>query len=270
MFEKIFSELGLSLNCQRIFSYLVENPPTHARQIAEHLDIPRPSIYDYLRILIEKGLITERYEENKRVFCIDDVKNIPMLLEQKIETLQTEKKKIEKVLPSLLNQTNFFEPKMKFYTGPEGMKQVLNQMMLYRDIETILMWPMSEMLSVFGKSYLENLNKQRIKQNISIRGIYPQDKKVNYKENPFLGIGGRHLREIRFAPKGMTWNMGYWLFKDKIAFLSSHKEGFGFIIHSKDLAELQKAQFEAIWEISKPAKPEPQHTDQFLKSIGEI
>jgi hypothetical protein len=37
--------------------------------------------------------------------------------------------------------------------------------------------------------------------------------------------------------------MSYWLYADKAAFISSRRETFGFIIHSKDFAELIKAQF---------------------------
>ena len=49
----------------------------------------------------------------------------------------------------------------------------------------------------------------------------------------------------------MTWDMGYWMYEDKVAFLSSEKEGFGFVIHSKDFANLIKVQFEEIWKVSK-------------------
>jgi hypothetical protein len=48
----------------------------------------------------------------------------------------------------------------------------------------------------------------------------------------------------------MTWDMGYWLYEDKVAFLSSEKEGFGFVVQSKDFANLMKVQFEEIWKIS--------------------
>lgn len=269
MFNKIFNELRLPLNSQKIFSVLIEKGPSNARMLSERLDIPRPSIYDNLKILISKGLVTERMEENKKVFCVDDIKNIPLLLQEKIKGLQSEKENIEKILPSLLKQTSFFEPKIRFYSGHEGLQQIMNQAIFHHNTETIIMWPMSEMIKVLGKEFLSDLNIKRIKRNISIRGIWPKDKKVNLKEYPFLGIGAGHLREIRFAPKGMTWDMGYWMYEDKVAFISSQKEAFGFVVHSRDFCNLIKAQFNAIWSISTPVKPEPHHTDVFLKEINK-
>lgn len=267
MSPKIFKGLDLPENTEKIFQNLLEKGPSTARQLAERLDIPRPSIYDNIKILTGKGLVTERTTENKKLFCVDDINNIPELLQSKIETLQNEKRYLEKVLPTLIKKSSFIEPKIKFYTGKEGLHQVMNHIMWHSNIETILFWPMSEMLKVFGKEYLEELNKKRIKRNISIRGIWPEDKKVALKDYPFLGVGEGHLRDIRFAPKGMTWDMGYWMYEDRVIFLSSQKEAFGFVVHSRDFANLLKVQFDAIWKISTPAKPEPENTDKFLEDL---
>ena len=165
MFTKIFQELGLSEITQKVFSDLISKGPSTARQLAERVAIPRPSVYDHLKILIKKGLVMERSEEGKKVFMIDDVKNIPELLKDKISSLQAEKTKFEMELPSLLQKVAFIEPQVKFYTGKEGMKQVINQIMLNRNIETELFWPMSEMMKVLGSEFLESLNKKRIERN---------------------------------------------------------------------------------------------------------
>ncbi len=267
MFDKIFEELNIPENSRRVFKDLVESGGSTARKISERLDIPRPSVYDNLKILIEKGLVTESYEDNKKYFFVDNIENILELIQEKINYLKKEKASIKDILPSLASITNHVEPKFKLYSGAEGLKQIMNQIMLNSNIDTILMWPMSEMMKVLGKEYLEELNIRRIEKNISIRGIWPNDKKLKLKDYPFLGVGREHLRELRIAPANMTWNMGYWMFKDKVGFLSSEKEMFGFIIQSKDFTELLKTQFEAMWQISTPLKPEPQNTDIFIKKV---
>ena len=269
MFSKIFDELNISSNARLIFTALMEHGPMTARQLAERVDIPRPSIYDHVKSLMQKDLVAERTEENKKVFFIDKLENIPDLIQEKIDILQKEKKNATDALPTLLKQVQFYEPKIKFYSGIDGVRQAMNTIMWDDNIETILMWPMSEMAKVLGEDYLADLNKKRIKRNISIRGIWPEDKKLDFRKYPFLGVGGRHMRDLRLAPKGMTWNMGYWMYADKVIFLSSRKEMFAFVVNSKDFTELIKAQFEIIWNISKPVKPQPEYTDTFLESIGE-
>lgn len=267
MIDKILKDIGLPENAGRIYLKLLETGNSSARLLAENLNIPRPSVYDNLKVLIKNGLVVEREEENKKIFGVDDVKNLPRLVKSKIETLEASEEEIRKIMPLLSKQAKTLEPKIKFYSGPEGVKQVLNGLVWNKNIETYTMWPISEMVDVLSKEYLANLNRRRIRQNISIRGIWPQNKAVNFKDHPFLGVGKGFLRELRLAPKGMDWNMSYWVFADKVAFISSRKELFGFVVTSWDLVELMKTQFEVIWKISKTIKSQPQYTDEFLKTV---
>jgi len=267
MFKKLFEDLGLSENTRRVYLQLIENGASSARMLAENLSIPRPSVYDNLKLLIQKGLVIERNEENKKLFQVDDLKNLPRLLTNKISSLQKEQKELEDILPRLLSQAQAVEPKIKFYSGVEGVRQVLNDMLWYKDLHTMALWPISEMVELLGKEYMADMNRKRIRQKLSTRGIWPEDKKVDLKNHPFLGVGEGFYREIRIAPKGMTWNMSYWVYADKVAFISSRKETFGFVIHSRDFAEMIKAQFEVIWKASKPIKAEPEYTDPFLRTV---
>lgn len=267
MFKKLFEDLGLSENTHRIYLQLIENGVSSARKLAENLGIPRPSVYDNLKTLIQKGLVIERNESNKKLFQVDDLKNLPQLLTDKINALQKEEKDLRELLPKLLEQNHTTEPKIKFYSGIEGVRQVLNDMLWYKDLNTVALWPISEMVELLGKDYMADMNRKRIRQRLSTRGIWPEDKKVDLKNHPFLGVGERFYREIRIAPKGMTWNMSYWVYADKVAFISSRKETFGFVINSRDFAEMIKTQFEVIWKVSKKIKAEPEHTDSFLKTV---
>lgn len=267
MISDLLHDVGLPENAIRVYLRLAETGSASARQLAENLNLPRTTIYDNLRFLFEGGLIVEQDEKDKKMFGIDDTKNLLHFVKTKIELLEDREKKIKELLPDLPVNARTLDPKIKFYSGTEGMKQALKDMLWYKNIETLTMWPISEMVEILGEEYLENLNRRRIRQNISIRGIWPHDKTVDFKRCPYLGVGKRHLRELRLAPKEMDWNMSYWLYADKVAFISSRAEGFGFVIHSRDFVDLIKTQFEVIWKLSKPIKREPQYTDEFLKTV---
>lgn len=267
MFDSFFQELGFGGGTNRIYSYLVEYSGSSARQIAENLNMPRASVYDNLKILIQSGLVVEQVRNNKKVFFIDDPKNIPRLLTEKISRLEKEKKSVEDLIPNMSKSSNSFEPKIKFYSGKEGVKQVLNDLLWYKNIETQALFPISEMVAVLGKEYFENHNRERIRRGIYIKAIWPKARSVKFKEQPALGSGKKFLREIRVAPKQMIWDMGYWNYADKVAVVSSRKEGFGFIINSKDFSQLLKAQFDFIWSMSKEIKPDPKDVEDFLKTI---
>ncbi len=265
MLENIFKELNFSENTIKVYKRLLELGDASARQLAENIGIPRPSVYDYLNVLTENGLVVQQNEDNKNIFRANDISELKHLIKDKIEALEVESKNIEKYIPA--KQEKNVEPKIRHFKGREQVQKILNDLSWYKNTEILSIWPMKEMLTVLGGEYLENFNRKRIKNNNPLKIVWPKDKIVDINEFPFLGISPRHLRTLRIAPMDMTWNMGHSIYEDKVAFISSHKETFGFIVQSKDFAELMKAQFEVVWNISKPFDYTPPEKDAFLDTL---
>ena len=148
------------------------------------------------------------------------------------------------------------------------MKQITQDMVRwYKDIETVSFWSANSVVKTLGREHFADSNRKRIRNGISIRAIWPKDERVDLKKYPFFGIGGRHLRTVRLAPKGMQWEMSYWVYEDKVAFVSSRKEMFGFLVQSQDFANMMRTQFETIWAISRDFNPQPELTDGFLRTV---
>jgi len=264
--EKLLSDLKIPSAAISIFSHLWDFEELSARQIAEALGMPRPTVYDNLKILVNSGFVLEKEIDNKKYFLLNHKESIFQTIEERIETLKREKGDFEKMF-NLRQVSISTEPKIQFFNGKEGIKQVLKDLLWQSNVETLTMWPISDMVNILGPSYMEELNRKRIRRNISARGLWPRDKKINLKEHPYLGIGGGHLRENRYTPKDMTWDMSYWLYQDSVAFISSERELFGFVVRSRDFANLMRSQFEQIWKISEPIPPQPEYTDSFLDSV---
>ena len=60
------------------------------------------------------------------------------------------------------------------------------------------------------------------------------------------------LRTIRIAPNDIDTTLGYAVYGNKVAFISSKRENYGFVIDSKELADMHRSQFEHLWKESKP------------------
>jgi hypothetical protein len=158
-------------------------------------------------------------------------------------------------------------PKFQIFEGRTGLKHVLKDLLLYRDTETQAYWPIKQMIELLGPTFFAEHNRERIKRNLYTRAIWPQEQKVSLKTHPYLGTGPKFKREIRIAPKDVNFTMGYWIYGDKVAFLSSSKESYGYILDSHELAEMLRSQFELAWRVSKPLKHRPEDTQAFLKTI---
>lgn len=246
--KDILQSLDLPPSSQKIYAELLENGETTARMLSERLSLTRPSTYDHLALLKKKGLIVEKKVEGKAFFAIDDTRHIGSMLKEKEEELNEKRKLFDALLPELLTKRHTDPPTVRFFEGKEGIAYLLNDILWQKGSSISTMWPYEEMLSVIGKEALARFNEKRLQKKIFIRAIWPAKK---HDRKDYIWSGKDDLTERRHAKKGVMWNMGYTIYGDKVSFIASHKEVFGFIVASRDFAELMKVQFDALWRESK-------------------
>lgn len=246
--ETILHSLGIPPSSQKIYKELLEHGETTARLLSEKLGITRPSTYDHLAHLVKRGLVVEKKKENKTYFAADDVRHVERALTESIETLEDQKHSFLTMLPALLKDSKTESPKIRFYEGKDGMTHLINDVLWSKGETIYTLWPHAEMLKVVGEETLVRFNARRLQERIHIKALWPHYAKLD-KEYVWSGKDA-HI-ERRHAPKDVTFRMGYTIYGDKVSFISSHREVFGFLVQSKDFAELMCSQFKVLWSISK-------------------
>lgn len=246
--EAILSSLNLPVPSQKIYRELLEHGETTARFLSEKLGITRPSTYDHLALLAKRGLVVEKEKENKTYFAADDVHHVERALEDEIEKLKEQKHVFTTMLPSLLKESKTESPKIKFYEGKEGLTYLVHDVLWCKGETVYTMWPHEEMLKILGKDMLIRFNDRRLQEKITIHALWPHDSK---RKDDHIWTGKDALTERRHAPSDVSFRMGYTIYGDKVSFISSSREVFGFVVQSKDFAELMCTQFKVLWKISK-------------------
>lgn len=246
--ESILQSLGLPVASQKIYRELLEHGETTARFLSEKLGVTRPSTYDHLSLLVKRGLVVEKKKENKTYFAADDVRHIEQALELSIEKLSEQKAMFKTMLPSLLKDGTSEPPRIKFYEGKKGLTFLVNDVLWARGETVYTMWPYEEMLKVVGEEVLTRFNTRRLQEKIRIHALWPYGSK---QKDDYIWSGKDQLTERRVAPKDVSFHMGYTIYGDKVAFISSTREVFGFVVQSKDFVELMCSHFKLIWSLSK-------------------
>ena len=229
----------------------------------------RASLYGFLGRLQDKGLIKQSMHNNVKTFYPEPPQKIDLIFKKQIKDLETSRADFKTLLPEIEKKAglSMLSPRFSFFEGVEGVRYILNDMLMYRDIETSSLWPIKEMMDILTPEFFRYHNTQRIQNNISVRALWPKNRVVNVKKHPFMGEGEGFLREIRLVPDDIDYTMGYWIYKNKIAYLSSRREAFGFIIESEEMVKTTQTQFDFIWSQSKRVKARGPETDEFLKNI---
>jgi HTH-type transcriptional regulator, sugar sensing transcriptional regulator len=267
MIESMLKVLGIKDDEAKAFIFLLENGPQTAGILSKKTGLSRPSLYGFLYKLQKMELVVESQKNGVKTFIAIPKEKMKSIFDERIKELEEAKFSVEKIYTDIIRGVATISPKIQFFEGKEGVKLVLKDMLLYRNIETKAYWPIKAMIEILSEDFFKNLNKERIKRKINTRAVWPKSQMVEVKKHPYLGVGEKFLREIRVAPKDVDFLMGYWIYENKIAFISSKKEAFGFIMESKEFAEMLSSQFEVIWNLSTPLLVDPLDTESFLKEL---
>lgn len=271
MLDKIFDKFGLKKEHSDIYLVLLDSGIMPTGNLAKRLNVPRSTLYGLLENLAQHGLVSQSEKNKVKMWQAVAPETIKTIINEKINTLENTRTDFESVLKSLKSsqKIDFVSPKFHYFEGIEELKVMLKDVLLYNDLETELCWPVKDVMKVVGEEFLHELNKKRIRSNIYIKVIWPLDKSEDIKKNIFLAPGKEVKREVRTAPAGVEFSMGYWAYGNKVMFMSSKAENFGFIVESKELRQLLKTQFDILWNISTPLQINPKITKEFMSEVGE-
>ena len=255
LLRPILKTLNITGTSSRVYDFLLHHGASSARRIAEHLSLPRPSIYDSLKELVAQSLVNEQDIEGKKQFHISDPLMIQDALEKKRDHVSATLESFQALLPELKRKENHGEPKLQFFLGEKGVSQVLNDLYWFENTEIRSMFSVEDMYTTFGVKNFERSFKKRIQRKNYLRTIYPSDGLPDYDKYPWLRPIPENFFEARIAPKGMKpWHMSFRMYANRITFISTCNECYAFRVQSNELTELMSAQFEYIWSQSKPVK----------------
>ncbi len=269
MLVHALESLGFNPDEVKIYLFLLESGPSTVRELTKKAGAVRSSLYGFLKRLQDRGLIVQSLKQGIKTFAAEAPDKINFLFEQRLEGLQKQQLIYQKLLPELRHRqpSHLIIPKLQLFEGKEGLQNMIRDVFLYRDLDTQSFWPIKDMLDILSPEFFNYMNKQRIKNNIAIRALWPESQVVNIKDHPYLGVGEAFKRAIRVTKFPHPFSMGYWSYGNKVAFISSRKESFGFIIESRELVDMLLSQFDLIWELSKPVSYHPEDGAPFLKEL---
>jgi HTH-type transcriptional regulator, sugar sensing transcriptional regulator len=251
---QLLTTLGFKQSAIDIYLDLLTHGETNARQLALRLGVPRSSVYDQVKPLLEANLVSELDKDGRAVFAVQDIDDLNTLIEKRAYQLNLLKIELKKAKDTLLTQSKLStEPKLRFVEGREGMVSLLLDMLFEAGEEIETVWPYEEMLKVLPESELAHFNRRRIKDGVRLKTIWTGA--VPSKKN-YLWRGGDYLVERRIAPKKYAADMAYSIYGDSVLFFSSASEQYAFVVKSRDFACMMRAQFRALWDVSKPGEVE--------------
>lgn len=247
--ERLKNELeniGLTDKEARVYLACLELGPTNIQNIVNKGSLKRSTVYEILESLKAKGLMQITTKGKRKQYLAAEPENLLRTIKEKEQTL----KEIMPMLKSL-NNVGFTKPKITYYEGIEGVREIYLEALKSSTHDADWISPMANVLETSGEDWMAKYVELKKKSNYWIRSIHISSNiKEDYKyQDP--KTFKETLRNVRYSPDKIKIPSTIGIWDNKVAVISSKKEGFGFIIESQDYADSMHELYELFWAVSK-------------------
>lgn len=253
---KLLKTVDVSVSEAEVFSALIAfDSGATVVQLARVLNVARPTVYDRLEQLIAKHLVKKGREESGSVYYPERTEEILHLYEEKKKAIERDKKLLGETLHKTM-QVSSYSPRFTVLRGDTAADQLFRDVLRSREKSVCFFWPAKEMLHTVPDDVFQFWYRERIDRGIFLKILWPKKQYVPIEKTSILGSVDtkKALREIRILPDALDTTMAHCIYGNKVGFLSSTREYYGFIIDSKELSENLRGQFEYLWKQSRKYK----------------
>lgn len=237
MKQEQLEKIGLSPNEAKCYLTLLQIGSASANEISRKSGIHRVSVYDALRGLREKGLISQISKANKLLFEAGNPDKISEMISNKESELQ----EARKIVPELLLDFKMAKQKQEIHSfkGLAGIKTILQEML--KSKTEILDFGAEYKIKEFLPYDFPKWDKERVSKKIHMRIV------ANLKIKPVT----LPLTKIKYVPSEFNSSVSTSIFGDKVALIMWVEDPLGVIIEHKNVADSYRNYFEYLWKTAK-------------------
>lgn len=235
----VLQEFGLTLNEAKTYLSLVNSGSADVSHLSKTINIHRINIYDILKRLQEKGLVSYVIVDKKKYYQAVNPNKILEMQEEKTNNLKKAIKHINKskIYPNIKQDAMIFKDK-------KGIKTLLNDMTKSKS-EVLLFasgWGFKENFPEYYNIWHKKFKINNVKIKALISSKYTKlkiPKNLNYK----------------FLPSNFNFTSTTAIYDNKVIIIMWSKHIVAILVKSKDVYNSYKNFFDLLWKISKVQSP---------------
>lgn len=235
--KEILKEIGLSDNEAGIYLILLDLGEATIYEISNYSKISRPNIYDIIKKLKEKGLVSE-ISKNNRIFVKP---NSPKIISS---ILKNKEKDFLEILPTLNKKysSSQVKPIIEIFQGPEGLKTLMNDMLKVKKEILIFNGASKDyILKTIPDFYLRRFLNEKKKLKIKTKILY--SKNIEPIKGPYY--------TLKKLPDTVLSCVSYWTYGDRVAIGIWSDQLIIIRIISEDVAKTYREGIKLVWNMIK-------------------
>jgi sugar-specific transcriptional regulator TrmB len=187
--------------------------------------------------LMRRGLVGASDDQSRQVFFAEHPRKLQAYMENTIVALQTESKGLEREIIELAGEMDFHQPKMRFYEGKEGLKNILEER-LHLDAKQVFCFsPMQKVQRQFFPEESKQYQDTRKKRGIKYETIFSiPDGHPKKSSNP-------ESERLYVAEKDYPFESDIAMYENLVSMVVLEPKSAGFVLESKEIATTLRSIF---------------------------
>lgn len=232
-------KLGLTDTEAKVYVSALELGEATTTRIAQKAKLKRTTVYSAILVLRELGLLTRAKRGKRFVYFAEDPGVVVRLAEERLKVAKS-------VLPSLLGIANLIDkkPKVLFYEGLEGVKNLYRKTLSYPNIPMYSWVPTITLHGDALKWYDDDYRPKRIGNKIFFYAIAADSE---YARKYQTGDEKGFKKTIIDSSGDFEVEGSILLFGDRSVAVYSWEDMIGVVIESEKMYKTLKGVFRAHW-----------------------
>lgn len=240
--QKAIEQFGYKSNEAKIYLSILTLGESTVSEIALRAGMPRTTAQMLIQRLYKDGLMNFIFKKKRRLWFAENPEKLFIRLKEK-ETL------LKEVMPqfqALRNDAGTTKPIIKFYSGADGIKEILRDILETKH-HILSLTSLDDALLLLGDDF-KYFIKQRYSRYLHVRFLtkrHPETMELKKRD-------AKELRQTRFLPDNCKLKNAQFIYGNKMAIFSLKKKmPIGIIIEDQDIVDTQSWLFELAWNSAR-------------------
>lgn len=238
--KQTLKDFGLKEKEVRVYLGVLRSGEVTVSELARMIKVKRTTIYVVAERLLKKGILGAYKAKYGTHYIATEPKEL-------LERHRDIRMELKTIVPQLeaIKKKELYEPSIKLFRGRKGYRNVTNDSLKGYSYEVLYLGSAKHLNDIIGDKYiLKKYIPKRLKRKIKFRQlVFPDNFSKDQKKRDL-----KELRETKFLPKDFPFEANMLIYKDKVAYFSTRKELISVLVESKDIAKMERAKFELLWE----------------------
>lgn len=241
--ENILEDIGFSRNESKVYLALLELGASTVTEISKKTKVNRTNIYDCLKKMIDKGIVSYFIQKEIKLFEAADPEILSGLLKEK-------EMKLNSIMPELKlhNQMAIKKSEAHIYEGVVAVRNMFNHFNELGKPRYSYGAPY-DVTRILGSYFLEGYHRQRMKKKLQFNMIYNSDAKERIK---FLN--SMDHTEARFLPKKYDSPVTTSICGNEVVLFLYSDNPLVIQIKNEKIAKAYKNYFDILWNIARKSE----------------